>query len=51
MSLAVSQVSRRRTDQLGNLVGVLEFGAIDLDAGTGVSEKRLGHGFDHARLA
>ncbi len=51
MRLAVSQVSRRRTDQLGNLVRVLKLGAIDLDAGAGIAEQRFGHGFDHARLA
>src|SRR5260370_21872204 len=50
MSLVVSQGAGRRPDQLGNHVGVLEFSAIDLDAGTGVSEKRLGHGFDHTCL-
>ena len=47
MRLAMAQVSRRRTDQLGDFVRVLKFGAIDFDAGAGVAEQRLGHGFDH----
>src|SRR5580692_4479184 len=34
MSLAVAQVSWRRTDQLGDLMGVLEFRAINLVAGS-----------------
>ena len=36
MRLPVSQVSRRRADQLRNFVRVLELRAIDLDAGAGV---------------
>ena len=51
MSLAMAEVSRRRADQLGNFVGVLELGAIDLDAGFGVAEERLGDGLDDARLS
>src|SRR6266849_5206724 len=31
MSLPVSQISGRRADQLGNLMAVLELGAVDLD--------------------
>jgi hypothetical protein len=31
-------------------VRVLEFGAINLDTGAGVAEKRLGKGFDYAGL-
>src|SRR5579863_2101773 len=51
MGLAMAEVSRRRADQFGNLVGVLELGAIDLDAGAGVTEQGFGHGFHDARLA
>ncbi len=51
VSLAMSEVSRRRTDQLGNFVRVLKLGAIDFNAGARVSEQSLGHGFDHAGLA
>src|SRR5580692_342215 len=32
-------------------MGMLELGAIDLDAGAGVAEERLGNCFDHAGLA
>ena len=51
MSLAMSQVSRRRTDQLGDFVGVLKLSAIDLDAGAGIAEQSFGHGLDHPRFA
>ena len=51
MSLAVAQVSRRRADQLGDLVGMLELGAVDLDAGMRIAKQRLRHGFHYARLA
>jgi hypothetical protein len=50
MGLAVTQVARRRTDQFGDFVGVLELGAIDLDAGAGVSEERFRESFHYARL-
>jgi hypothetical protein len=50
MRLAVAEVSRRRADQLGNFVRVLELGAINLDAGAGVPKQRFGNGFNHARL-
>ena len=43
----MAQVSRRRADQFRDFVRVLKFGAVDLDAGAGVAEQRLGHGFDH----
>ena len=39
MRFAMSQISRRRTNQLGNLVRVLKLGAIDLDAGPRVPEQ------------
>src|SRR5713101_2740231 len=45
MRLAMTQVARRRADQFGNFVRVLKFGAVNLDAGTGVAEQSLGHGF------
>src|SRR5258708_25217059 len=31
MSFAVAEIARGRTDQFGDFVGVLEFGAVDLD--------------------
>jgi len=46
MGLAVSQVARGRPDQLGDFVGMLELRAIDLDAGAGVAEERLGQSLD-----
>ena len=51
MRLAVTEVARRRTDQFGDFMGVLELGAVDLDAGAGIAEKRFGQGFDDAGLA
>src|SRR6266567_8838128 len=51
MRLAMSQISRRRANQLGNLVRMLELRAINLDARPRVPEQGLGHGFDHTRLA
>ena len=47
----MSQISRRRANQLGNLVRMLELRAINLDASPRVPKQRLGHRFDHARLA
>ena len=51
MSLAVAKVSRRRTNQLCDLVRMLEFGAIDLDAGPGIAEQSFGHGLDDPGLS
>src|SRR6266568_5579407 len=51
MRLAMAEIARRRADQFGDFVRVLELGAIDLDAGAGVAEERLGEGFDYASLA
>src|SRR5689334_24588408 len=51
MGLAVTEVARGRTDELCDFVRVLELGAIDLDGGTGIAEKRLSDGFNHAGLA
>jgi len=50
MGLAVAEVSGRRTDQLCNLVRMLELGAIDFDAGSSVAKKRLGDSLDHPGL-
>ena len=46
----MSQISRRRSDQLRNLVRVLKLRAINLDAGPRVPKQRLGHGLHHPRL-
>ena len=41
--LPVSQVARRRTNQFGDFMGVLEFRAIDFDAGACVAKHRFCH--------
>ena len=51
MRLAMAKISRRRADQFRDLMRVLELRAIDLDAGMGVAEQRLGHGFYDASLS
>src|SRR6476661_9042257 len=50
MRLPVSQISRGRADQLRNLMGVLELGAIDLDTRPRVPKQRLRHRLDYTRL-
>src|SRR5438552_16847233 len=50
MRFAMAQVSGRRADELGNLVAVLKFGAVNLDASARFAVQGLGHGLDHARL-
>jgi hypothetical protein len=51
MSFAVAQVAGRRTDQLGDLMGVLKFRAIHFDDGPRVSEENFSGGLDDTRLA
>src|ERR1700734_997547 len=51
MRLPMSQVSRRRTNQLCNLVRMLKLGAVNFDAGPRIAEQGLGHGFYHASLS
>src|SRR5215467_9479948 len=51
MRLPMSEVPGRRSDQFGDFVGMLELGAIDLDASAAVSKQSFGHGLDHTRLA
>src|SRR5579884_3333557 len=48
VGFTMSEVARRRADQLGNLVAVLEFGTIDLDACSGISEECLGNCLNNA---
>src|SRR5229473_6595065 len=50
MRLPMAQVSRRRTDQLGDLVTVLEFGAVDLDHGACIANQALGGSFHQPGL-
>src|SRR5450432_173165 len=47
----MAQVSGRRANQLGNLMAVLEFGAIDLDDGARVAHEALRRGFDEPGFA
>ena len=51
MRLSMSQISRRRSDQLGDLMAVLKLRAIDLDASACIAKQRLRHGLHDARLA
>ena len=47
----MSQITRRRTDQLGYLVRVLKLGAVNPDNCIRVAEENLGSGFNDARFA
>ena len=51
MSLPVSQIPRRRTNQLRNLMRMLEFRAIHLDHRARISKQNLRSRFHDARLA
>src|SRR5258707_15680455 len=51
MRFAMSQVSGRRTDQLGDFMAVLELRAIDLDDGARVLEQRFGGRFHNASFS
>src|SRR5205814_8933755 len=51
MGLAMAQITGRRTNQLGNLVRVLELRAIDLYDRSSISKKDLGGSFHNARLS
>src|SRR5207249_12137826 len=45
------QISRGRADQLGNLMRMLKFRAINLDHRTGFAKENLGSRFHNARLS
>src|SRR5256884_7813701 len=51
MGFAMTQISRRRTDKLCDLVRVLEFGAVDLDHRPRIAEEHLRCYFDDPRLS
>jgi len=51
MRFAVSQISGRRADQLGNFVTVLELGAVDLDHRVSVAKQNLGGSLDDVGLS
>src|SRR5579859_5960293 len=47
----MTQIPRRRANQLGDLMGVLEFRAVHLNDGTGLAEQNLSSRFHDARLS
>src|ERR1700720_2077819 len=47
----MTQVARRGADQLGNLMGMLELGAVHLNDSAGLAKQNLSRGFDDAGLA
>src|SRR5262245_46437669 len=49
--LAMPEIPRRRADQLGYFMRVLEFGTVYLDYSVGLAEEDFGRCFDHPRLA
>src|SRR5262249_5398847 len=51
MSLAMPQISRRRANQLGDLMRVLKLRTVDLDAGARIAKQRLRHRLHYAGLA
>ncbi len=50
MRFAMPEIARRRTDELGDLMAVLEFGAVDLDHGPCIAHQALGHRLHQARF-
>src|SRR5215470_9075197 len=50
MGLAMPQIPRRRTNQLGNLVRMLKLGAIDLNHRPRIAKQNLGSRFHNAGL-
>src|SRR5215469_5832274 len=51
MRLTMTQIARGRTDQLGNFMGVLKFGAVNLDDRPWTTEQDFGSGFNKAGFA
>ncbi len=51
MRFAVAKIARRRADQLGDFVGVLEFRAIDFDDGARAAKQNFRRRFHDARFA
>jgi hypothetical protein len=51
MGFAMSEIAGRRSDQLGDLMTVLELGAVDLDYRAPIPEQRLGRRLDEPSLA
>src|SRR5258708_10487817 len=50
MSFAMPQISRRRTNQFRDFVGVLKLGAVYLDDGAWIAKQNFSGGFHNARL-
>src|SRR5580658_1469786 len=50
MSFAVAEVARRRPDQLGDFMTVLELGTVNLHNCMGILDQRLSRGFHGAGL-
>src|SRR5260221_460033 len=50
MCLAMAQIARRGTDQFGDFVGMLKFGAIPLKAPSPIPEKNLRGRLDNPRF-
>src|SRR5258708_16126200 len=50
MCLAMAQIARRGTDQFGDFVGMLKFGAIHLKDHSRIPEKNLRGRFDNTRF-
>src|SRR5262249_2249798 len=51
MSLTMPQISRRRANQLGDLMRMLKLRAVDLDAGARIAKQCLRHRLHYAGLA
>ncbi len=47
----MAQIAGRRPDKLGNLVRMLELGAVDFDHRVAIAEQNLGGRFDHVSFA
>src|SRR5215472_2569736 len=50
MSFTMPEIARRRTDQFGDFMTMLEFGAIDFDYRSSISDHRFGERLDEPRF-
>src|SRR5271165_5452565 len=51
MRFLMAKVTRRRSNQLCDLMRMLELGTVNLDKGVGIAEESFRHGFGNAGLA
>jgi hypothetical protein len=51
MSLAVAQITRGRTDELGDFMGVLKFGAVNLNDRARAAKQNFCASLDDTRFA